>query len=117
MTGALKRGQRYDTTLAPLFLFMALTWAVQHDTLIERIQKGVTRMVRPQSEGRTRFAREGGWLGRRRHYKCRKCGNDFVHDGFTLPEKERICTPCRMPPDVREQYLAKNTEGSDSHGE
>ena len=81
-------------------------------------------MVQPQSEGRTRFAREGGWLGRRRHYRCRNpgCGKDFVHDGFTLPEDARICPVCLLRPDVKAKYLAsmearKNTEGGDNHGE
>lgn len=53
-------------------------------------------MVRPQSEGRTRFALEGGYIGRRRHYRCRRCGDDYVHDGLRLPEDNRICGMCRL---------------------
>jgi len=36
----------------------------------------------------------GGWMGRKRNYICRKCGEKFQHDGFQLTEKERICPPC-----------------------
>ena len=77
-------------------------------------------MVQPQSEGRTRFAREGGWLGRRRHYRCRRCDKDFVHDGNTLPEDLRICPVRLLLPDIKAKYLASlearknNTEGGDN---
>jgi len=39
-----------------------------------------------------------GWLGRKRNYKCRACGEKFQHDGGQLPEKARICLDCRMRP-------------------
>lgn len=42
---------------------------------------------------RCREYREG-WLGRRRNYLCRVCGDKFQHDGFQLPEKARICDTC-----------------------
>ena len=53
-------------------------------------------MMREQGAGtRTRFAREGGYTGRRRNYKCRGCGQGFQHDGNQLPEKARLCLDCR----------------------
>jgi len=37
-----------------------------------------------------------GWLGRRRTYKCRKCGEKFRVDAMRpLPTKERICPRCK----------------------
>ncbi len=45
---------------------------------------------------RTRFAREGGWCGRRRNYVCRVCGEKFQHDGNRLPVKSRVCYNCRQ---------------------
>ena len=44
---------------------------------------------------RSRLAKEGGWKGRRRNYRCRKCGAKFQHDGFQLIEAARICPSCR----------------------
>ena len=45
---------------------------------------------------RSRAAREGGWLGRRRNYSCRLCGKMFQRDlRDSLPVKERICLACR----------------------
>jgi hypothetical protein len=46
---------------------------------------------------RSRGFREG-WTGRRRWYKCRKCGENFQHDGFGLPKKARICIDCLRDP-------------------
>jgi len=46
---------------------------------------------RPRTQSRE--YREG-WTGRRRNYKCRKCGIKFQHDGQQLPEDSRICPPC-----------------------
>lgn len=48
-----------------------------------------------QTETRSRACREG-WLGRRRNYKCCKCGNKFRHDGLQLPKDLRICPECRI---------------------
>jgi transposase-like protein len=43
---------------------------------------------------RCREYREG-WLGRRRTYKCRTCGNKFQVDTLgPLPEKLRNCKDC-----------------------
>lgn len=43
---------------------------------------------------RCREYREG-WLGRRRNYLCRKCGNKFQVDTRNpLPESDRICPSC-----------------------
>ena len=36
-----------------------------------------------------------GWTGRRRNYKCVFCKAKFQHDGGQLPEKARVCGPCR----------------------
>lgn len=37
-----------------------------------------------------------GWLGRRRIYKCRQCGNKFQVDTLEpLPKLYRICPQCR----------------------
>jgi len=45
---------------------------------------------------RSRAAREGGWLGRRRNYKCRQCGDEFqVDTRKPLPEDRRICPDCQ----------------------
>ncbi len=51
---------------------------------------------RPFEEGsRSRAAREGGWLGRRRWYKCRKCGERFkVDTREPLPINLRYCNAC-----------------------
>ena len=36
-----------------------------------------------------------GWLGRRRWYKCRSCGQKFPVDTLNpLPEADRTCRPC-----------------------
>lgn len=44
---------------------------------------------------RTREYREG-WLGRRRNYRCRGCGEKFQVDTKSpLPEKDRLCSECR----------------------
>lgn len=45
---------------------------------------------------RSRRAREGGWLGRRRNYRCRKCDAMFqVDTRFPLPEDRKLCPDCR----------------------
>jgi hypothetical protein len=42
-----------------------------------------------------RVHKEGGWLGRRRNYTCRKCGMKFQADvRYPVPEKARFCYPC-----------------------
>lgn len=47
-------------------------------------------------KSRSRAAREGGWLGRRRNYRCRQCGEKFQVDiRDPIPETERICPECR----------------------
>ncbi len=53
-------------------------------------------MVVPFEIGsRSRRAREG-WAGRRRNYKCRKCGSKFQVDTRSpLPEDARLCRNCR----------------------
>ena len=46
---------------------------------------------------RSRQAREGGWLGRRRNYRCRRCGNKFQVDTIRpLAEEDRICHICKV---------------------
>lgn len=52
---------------------------------------------------RSRVYRED-WTGRRRHYKCRVCGEDFIHDGHSLPNISRICPICLLQPAHRETY-------------
>ena len=52
---------------------------------------------------RSRECREG-WLGRRRHYLCRVCGRDFIHDGLGMPEKARICMVCLQEPENHKIY-------------
>lgn len=38
-----------------------------------------------------------GWLGRRRWYKCRNCGEKFQVDTLNaLPEAERTCRTCDL---------------------
>ncbi len=50
----------------------------------------------PRENGRSRFAREGGWLGKRRTYKCRMCGDKFqVDTKDPLPLYERKCPKCK----------------------
>jgi hypothetical protein len=49
----------------------------------------------PFSVSRRRMYREGGYLGRKRNYLCRKCGQKFQHDGFQLAENDRVCSSCR----------------------
>lgn len=49
------------------------------------------------SNSRCRERREG-WLGRRRNYLCRKCGQKFQHDGGRLPERARLCPDCLKDP-------------------
>ena len=45
---------------------------------------------------RSRACREG-WLGRRRTYKCRTCGDKFSLDLLNpMPVAERICRKCRL---------------------
>lgn len=45
---------------------------------------------------RARRAKEGGWMGRRRWYRCRKCDKHFMVDtGKPLPEEDRLCPECR----------------------
>ncbi len=45
---------------------------------------------------RSRCAREGGWLGRKRIYRCRKCDSRFQVDTLNpLPEEDRICPSCK----------------------
>ena len=45
---------------------------------------------------RSRSAREGGWLGVKRNYRCRKCDARFQVDTLNpLPEDERLCPDCR----------------------
>jgi len=53
---------------------------------------------------RTREYTEG-WLGRRRNYICRVCGNKFKHDGYQLPEQSRICSVCLRSPANMKIYL------------
>lgn len=49
-----------------------------------------------EAGSRSRAAKEGGWLGRKRWYRCRKCDSRFMVDtGKPLPEDERICPACR----------------------
>lgn len=37
-----------------------------------------------------------GWLGRRRTYRCRECGNKFQEDRMEpMPEYNRVCPDCR----------------------
>jgi len=48
-----------------------------------------------QVKTRSRAYREG-WQGRKRNYKCRKCGEKFQYDGLQLPVDLRICPKCRM---------------------
>ena len=44
---------------------------------------------------RSREYREG-WLGHRRTYKCRKCGEKFqVDTREPLPEERRLCDTCK----------------------
>jgi transposase-like protein len=44
---------------------------------------------------RSRACREG-WLGRRRTYTCRTCGDKFTVDTLNpLPEERRNCLKCR----------------------
>ncbi len=39
--------------------------------------------------------KQEGWLGRRRTYKCRGCGEKFQTDTRDpIPEKERRCPKC-----------------------
>jgi len=54
----------------------------------------------------SRACREG-WLGRRRNYKCRACGETFQHDGLQLPEKLRVCSKCLYDTDTRLAYRAE----------
>jgi hypothetical protein len=36
-----------------------------------------------------------GWLGRRRWYRCRKCGDKYMVDTRDpVPERERFCPKC-----------------------
>lgn len=36
-----------------------------------------------------------GWLGRRRQYRCRECGEDFTEDRIKpLAEIDRVCNKC-----------------------
>ncbi len=45
---------------------------------------------------RSRRAREGGWMGRKRWYKCRVCNARFLVDtGKPLAKSERLCQKCR----------------------
>jgi DNA-directed RNA polymerase subunit RPC12/RpoP len=54
--------------------------------------------------GRSRYEREN-WLGRRRWYKCIKCGNKFMHDSaYSLPKKARICNTCCQDPKVWDEF-------------
>ena len=49
-----------------------------------------------ETGSRSRAAREGGWKGTRRWYKCRRCGKPFLKDiKETLPEKEKVCPACK----------------------
>ncbi len=52
---------------------------------------------------RSRVCMEGR-TGRRRHYKCRLCGEDFIHDGNQLPEESRICRTCCQTPAGWDKY-------------
>ncbi len=54
-------------------------------------------MVKPFEVGsRSRAAHEGGWIGRRRTYRCRGCGAKFqVDTRHPLPEKDRLCPTCQ----------------------
>ena len=46
---------------------------------------------------RSRRVREGGWLGRRRNYKCRRCHERFQVDTIRpLTEKDRLCLACKV---------------------
>jgi rubrerythrin len=48
-----------------------------------------------QNESRSRACREG-WLGRKRTYRCRICGEKFRVDTLNpLPEDKRMCPVCR----------------------
>lgn len=61
--------------------------------------------MKEQFSGRRRFAREVGWTGRRRHYKCLDCGNDFIHDSaHALPATSRYCYACRQKLDNARRY-------------
>jgi len=57
---------------------------------------------------KSRCARERGWTGRKRHYVCRMCKQDFIHDSaYPLPDGSRICYECRITP----EGLAKFDQG------
>jgi hypothetical protein len=46
-----------------------------------------------------------GRISRRRHYACRKCGQDFIADtSRSLPEGARICQKCTQDPKVWDEY-------------
>ena len=49
-----------------------------------------------ENGSKSRCATEGGWLGRKRNYRCRKCDKMFQVDTLEpLPEDERLCEDCR----------------------
>jgi len=58
------------------------------------------------TEGSRRREVREGWTGRRRWYRCRVCGDKFLHDGFRLPENARICGACLTVPANREMFDA-----------
>lgn len=59
---------------------------------------------------RSRCAREGGWLGRRRTYRCRQCGQKFkVDTPHALPEGARLCSTCRPIGEYPFKFVDKTT--------
>lgn len=49
-----------------------------------------------RSNCRSREYREG-WIGRRRNYRCRRCGKKYqVDTRDPVPEKLRICPVCQQ---------------------
>ena len=56
----------------------------------------VNRMSGFHESTRTRRYREGGWLGRRRKYICRRCGHKFEVDAMRpWKAEERVCWTCQ----------------------
>jgi len=76
--------------------------------------------IRTEYEGCQRRVCREGWTGRRRHYTCRMCRQDFIHDSaYPLPEKSRICYVCRLTPTgmaLYDQGFVEHHESEEAQG-
>lgn len=65
---------------------------------------------------RSRAYRED-WCGRRRNYKCRKCGVKFQRDtSRPVPPGARICASCLKIPENMQEYNAAYDNQDEQNG-